>query len=285
MKVFLTGGNGFIGSAVARHLVASGHDIVCLVRETSRLDRIATLPFTRACGDVRDIASFREAMSACDCTVHLAAPGGWEQDEPSLLSQVIEGGARNVLEVASELRDHRIVVVSSTAAIAASDRPVVFDETAAFSVPDMRLHYAVAKHRAEIVARQAYERGVAVIIVNPAEVYGPGDAALVTAGNLIDFATSNPVLVCRGGTCVVHVDDVASGIVAALQHGRPGDSAARRTSARTHRAPRPRSRDTKSSCAFCHTSCGRYPSSASVQSARGALCYPLLVRRQREGPA
>lgn len=223
MKVFLTGGNGFIGSCVARQLVASGYDIVCLLRETSRLDRIAMLPFTRASGDVRDVASLREAMSRCDCTVHLAAPGGWKQDEPSLLSQVIEGGARNVLEVAARLRDHRVVVVSSTAAIAASNRPVVFDERAAFSMPDMKLHYAFAKHRAEIIARQAYERGAPVIIVNPAEVYGPGDTALVTAGNLIDFATSTPVLVCKGGTCVVHVDDVAAGIVAAVERGRPGE--------------------------------------------------------------
>jgi dihydroflavonol-4-reductase len=223
MKVFLTGGNGFIGSVVARQLVASGYDIVCLLRETSRLDRIAMLPFTRASGDVRDVASLREAMSKCDCTVHLAAPGAWEQDEPSLLSQVLEGGARNVLEVAAKLRDHRVVVVSSTAAIAASNRPVVFDERAAFSMPDMKLHYAFAKHRAEIIALEAYERGAPVIIVNPAEVYGPGDTALVTAGNLIDFATSTPVLVCKGGTCVVHVDDVAAGIVAAVERGRPGE--------------------------------------------------------------
>src|ERR1700686_4925725 len=162
MKVLLTGGNGFIGSVVARQLVASGYDIVCLLRESSRLDRIAMLPFTPVIGDVRDIASLREAMSGCDCTVHLAAPGGWEQDEPSLLSQVVEGGARNVLEVAAELRDHRVVVVSSTAAIAASNHPVVFDERAPFSMPDMKLHYAVAKHGAEIIARRAYERGVRV---------------------------------------------------------------------------------------------------------------------------
>jgi dihydroflavonol-4-reductase len=53
-------------------------------------------------------------------------------------------------------------------------------------------------------------------------VYGPNDTALNTAGNLIDIAKSSPVLVCNGGTSVVHVDDVATGIIAALTKGKPG---------------------------------------------------------------
>lgn len=223
MRVFLTGGNGFIGSAVARRLVASGHEIVCLLRETSRLDRLRSLPFTRVAGDVRDPASLRDGMRGCDCTIHLAAPGAWEQDDPSQLRAVVEEGTRHLLAAATERRGHRVVVVSSTAAIAASSRPIVFDERTPFSVPDAALHYAFAKHRAEGIAHEAFERGVPVVVVNPAEVYGPGDTALVTAGNLIDFATATPVLVCRGGTCVVHVDDVAHGIVAAMERGRPGE--------------------------------------------------------------
>ena len=64
---------------------------------------------------------------------------------------------------------------------------------------------------------------MAVVTVNPAEVYGPGDVDLGTARNLIDFATSKPVLVCRGGTSIVHVDDVAAGILRALERGRSGE--------------------------------------------------------------
>ena len=223
MRVFLTGGNGFVGSAVARRLVAEGHDITCLLRETSDVSRIEMLPFTRTAGDVRDVASVREGMRACDCTIHLAAPGSWDEDNPSLLRAVIEEGTRHVLEAAAEHEGHRVVMVSSTAAIAASNHPVVFDERTPFSVPDRALHYAWAKHRAELIAHHAFARGVPVVIVNPAEIYGPGDTGLVTAGNLIDFATSTPVLVCRGGTCIVNVDDVAAGILAALDRGRPGE--------------------------------------------------------------
>lgn len=224
MKVFVTGGNGFIGSKVVRDLVAAGHAVTCLLRKESKTDRIDPYRFERSDGDVRDAASLRAGMTRCDATIHLAAPGGWHADDASSIEQVIVGGAENVLGVAADLRDHRVVMISSSAAINASTTPIVFDETAEFTLKNPRLHYANAKHKAEVVAHRAFERGVPVVIVNPAEVYGPGDSALGTASNLIDFAKSWPVaLVCDGGTGIVHVDDVASGIVAALDRGRPGE--------------------------------------------------------------
>src|SRR5438309_738245 len=177
MRVFVTGGNGFIGSVVVRRLVDSGHRVVCLFRKTSRPDRIIGLPFERAIGDVRDAESLRAPMRTCDATIHLAAPGGWEADEPALAGAVIEGGTRNVLGAAAELRNHRVVLVSSTAAVAASDEPRVFDESSDFHVADGSLVYAHAKHRAELHAREAYERGVPVVVVNPSEVYGPRDTS------------------------------------------------------------------------------------------------------------
>jgi len=223
MRILVTGGNGFIGSTVVRDLVAAGHEVVCLLRPTSNTQRIDDLPIERAVGDVRDLSAVRAAMCGCAATIHLAAPGGWENDDPSVLLQVIEGGTQNVLSAAAERRGHRVVHVSSTAAINGSERPRVFDERTPFTLRDPALHYAHAKHRAEAAAIGASERGVPVVIVNPAEVYGPNDTALGTAGNLVDFVTSTPVLVCRGGTSVIHVADVSAGIIRALQRGRSGE--------------------------------------------------------------
>ncbi|HEY5063086.1 MAG TPA: NAD-dependent epimerase/dehydratase family protein [Gemmatimonadaceae bacterium] len=223
MKVFVTGGNGFIGSVVVRELIARGHDVVCLLRVASRTERIDGLALGRALGDVSDLESIRAAMAGCDCTVHLAAPSSWDGDDAAAVRRVIEGGTYNVLRAAGELADHRVVFVSSTAAVNGANVPRLFDERSEFTLLDPVLRYAHAKHRAEIQAHESFRSGVPVVIVNPAEVYGPGDTGLVTAGNLIDFATSNPVLVCRGGTSIVHVADVAVGIVAALERGRPGE--------------------------------------------------------------
>lgn len=222
-RVLVTGGNGFIGSVVVRRLVETGNDVVCLLRESSRTERIDDLPITRARGDVRDLDSLRAAIAGCDATIHLAAPGSWDADKPALLHDVIERGTQNVLTAVAGVGMHRVVIVSSTAAVNCSTTPRVFDEQASFAVSDRSLHYSHAKHAAERAAMDAHARGVDVVLVNPAEVYGPGDTALGTAANLLDFATSTPVLVCSGGTSIVHVDDVASGILAALSLGQSGE--------------------------------------------------------------
>jgi len=223
LRIFITGGNGFIGSVVVRSLARRGDTVVCLLRKTSRTERIDDVPFERVSGDVGDRETIRAAMESCDATIHLAAPGGWSADDPDLLRRVIEDGTRNILDAAEEIDGHRVVHVSSTAAINASNRPRVFDERSPFTLRDGSLHYAHAKHGAELIAARAHQRGTRVVVVNPAEVYGPGDADLGTSRNLIDFATSQPVLVCRGGTSIVHVDDVAAGIIRALECGRSGE--------------------------------------------------------------
>lgn len=223
MRIFVTGGAGFIGSAVVRSLVQRRHDVVCLVRKTTNLDAIADLDVELSFGDVRDRASILAGMDGCDATIHLAAPGGWDANNRASLFEIIESGTRNVLDVARQQPRHRLIFVSSTAAINGSDRPIVFDETSAFSLSTTNLWYAIAKHRAEELTRAAAASGLDAVIVNPAEVYGPGDVQLGTAGNLIDFATSKPVLICDGGTSVVHVYDVANGTIAALERGRSGE--------------------------------------------------------------
>ncbi|HKW47824.1 MAG TPA: NAD-dependent epimerase/dehydratase family protein [Gemmatimonadaceae bacterium] len=223
MRVFVTGGNGFIGSVVVRQLVRVGHDVVCLLRPSSNTDRIVDVDFGRVIGDVCDVEALRSGMQDCACTIHLAAPGGWSADKPQELDRVITGGTRSVLAVASQLQRHRVVLVSSTAAINGSESPRVFDERSPYTLRDPGLCYAHAKHRAESIALEACARGVDAVIVNPAEVYGPGDVGLNTAGNLLDFARARPVLVCRGGTSIVHVEDVAAGIIGAMELGRTGE--------------------------------------------------------------
>ncbi len=223
MRVFVTGGNGFIGSAVVRILRAEGHQVRCLLRKTSNTDRIDDLDYERAEGDVRDASSVAAGLAGCDAAIHLASLSNWNDIDSPLMSEVVEGGTRNLLEAARPNKT-RVVFVSSALAVNASSDPQSFDETAEWTVADPRLGYSRSKRAAEALCLEAFRRdGTPVVIVNPGEVYGPHDTALITACNLIDFAKSKPVLVCRGGTSIVYVDDVALAIVRALERGKPGE--------------------------------------------------------------
>ena len=220
---FVTGGNGFIGAVVVGKLVEAGWTVRCLLRPSSDTTRIAAWSWERIEGDLRDLSSLRAGMAGCDAVVHLASLSSWSAIHSPLMHEVVVGGTRNVLTAAAERGRPRVVFVSSILAVNGSDQPCVFDESAAFTLTDPTLSYSHCKRAAEELCRESAARGLPVVIVNPAEVYGPNDTGLITARNLIDFARSNPVLVCRGGTGVVHVEDVADAVVRALDRGCPGE--------------------------------------------------------------
>lgn len=219
--VLLIGGGGFIGSAAARQLARAGARLRCLVRPGStNTARLQGLDWERVEGDITDAAAVARAVQGCRAVVHLASPTAWRDIDSPALESTVAAGTANVLDAAKDLR---VVYVSSVVAVDGSEAPQVFDEQSPFTLTDPALRYAHAKHGAEKLCREAAARGVDVVVVNPAETYGPGDTGLITAGSLKDFANSAPVMICTGGTSVVHVDDVAAGVVAALERGRAGE--------------------------------------------------------------
>lgn len=219
MRILVTGGNGFIGSVVVRMLRARGLDVRCLVRRTSRLERIAHLGCDLVIGDLLDLFSLQSAAKGCKAVIHLAGIAKWNLIHSPFMFDVVAGGSLNVLRAAIAAGIERMVYVSSTAALAGTPAPALQNEDSPSPLRLDRYPYARAKHRAEEFCEEYSDR-ISVTIVNPGEVYGPDDIELVTAGNLLDFARSNPVVVCKGGTSVVYVDDVAAGIIAALEKGQ-----------------------------------------------------------------
>lgn len=223
MRVFVTGAGGFIGGVVVRQLLAQGHDARCLLLPGTGAERIADLDWQAVEGDVRDRRVLRDAMAGCNAVVHLAGLSNWRDIDSPLMDAVVVDGTRNLLEAAKAHGGLRTVFISSAIAIGGTQRPEVRDEQSACRMTRGRYRYMRAKRKAEDLCRTAAGDGVPVVIVNPGEVYGPNDVEHVTAGNLVDFANGSPVLVCDGGTAIVHVDDVASGIIAALERGRSGE--------------------------------------------------------------
>ncbi len=220
MRVFVTGGNGFIGSRVVRRLAAGGREVRCLLRETSRTERIDDLDLERHLGDIRDVAGMAEGMAGCEGVIHLASISAWDQIRSPLMREVVVEGTANVLEAARRAGVQRMVFVSSLTAVNGTAEPVLLTEDSPFELPAEPFVYAHAKVEAEALCR---ESGLPVVIVNPCEVWGPGDDQFITAGYARDTLRDWPAMTVSGGTALAHVDDIAAGVVAALDRGRPGE--------------------------------------------------------------
>lgn len=222
--IFITGGNGFIGSRVVRQLINQGYNVRCLLRATSDTTCIDDLPIEWVTGDIRDSASLAAGMQGCDGVIHLASLSNWDDIHSPLMQDMVVEGSRNVLATAQACGNLRTVYVSSIIAVNGTKEPQVQNEASPFTLRNRQTYsYAFAKQAVEAICRELMAAGLPIVIVNPAEVYAAHDYDMVTAGNLVDFAQSNLVFVPTGGTSVVHIDDVAAGIVAAFERGRVGE--------------------------------------------------------------
>jgi dihydroflavonol-4-reductase len=223
VRVFVTGGNGFIGSRVIRRLCERGHDVRCLLRPSASTRRIRGLPFETLLGDMHDRGVLASGLADREACVHMASVSSWDEMARVDIEHSVVGGTRAVVDAARPCASMRMVYVSSAAAINASHAPQVFDEGSPFGLADSGLRYAVAKHVAESVVLDAAAKGLDAVVVNPSETYGPEDDEWVTAGAIRDTLRGWPALAVRGGASVAHVEDVAAGIVAALERGRTGE--------------------------------------------------------------
>jgi dihydroflavonol-4-reductase len=225
MRVLVTGGSGFIGSAVVRRLLHAGHGVVCTVRPTTNQRRLAGLPVETVNADMRDHDSLRHAIRGCDAIIHAASLSHWKDLGSPDLGPIVVEGTRVILEAIAGT-GIRMVYVGSAAALGACSSPnQTRTATSAFNLDPKRFRYAAFKAEATQLCLNAAARGeVEVVVVHPTETYGPGDWEGVTSSTLIEWLRGGLCLVCDGGTSVVHVDDVADGVVSALERGRSGSA-------------------------------------------------------------
>jgi dihydroflavonol-4-reductase len=117
----------------------------------------------------------------------------------------------------------RVVHTSSVAAIGIPRDGRSANENATFDGLSATFSYADSKHRAEAVVLQAVARGLPAVIVNPGAVYGAGDHNLISGSMVLEFARRSVPFVPTGGLCVVDVDAVVQGHLAAAERGCIGE--------------------------------------------------------------
>ena len=209
MRVLVTGASGMLGRVTAQRLVARGNEVTVLQRRPSGL------PCAEVLGDVADPSVTHRAAQGQDAVVHLAAKvdvtGPWAE-----YARINVGGTRNVLAACAAAGVRRLVHVSSPS-VAHAGEPLVGRGADPADPAAARGHYARSKAVAEQEALAADSAALAVLVVRPHLVWGPGDEQLVA--RIVARARAGRLPLIGSGAALIdttYVDDAAAALVAAV---------------------------------------------------------------------
>jgi len=200
VKVYVSGGTGFVGSHVVRELRDRGAE-VCHERV-----------------DLLDREGLARAIQGCDAVVHVAALYSYEAD-PAEIERVNVEGTRTLVEAARHAQVRRFVFTST----AGTCGPVCGRDATEEDDPpswELEVPYKRTKLEAETLAREA-----GAVVVNPTAPIGEGDRKPTPTGRMVAGVAAGRIraYVPTTGLNVVDVRDVARGHALALERGRPGD--------------------------------------------------------------
>ena len=221
--ILVTGASGFLGSALAAALRASGHPVRVLARPSSPRTNLNPADVVYE-GDLRDRTSLAAALKGVRYLFHAAADYRlWARNPEEIQLSNVEG-TRLIMEEALSAGVERIVYTSSVAtlklingALSTEDDPLADGEGIGA--------YKRSKVAAERLVEAMIQRnGLPAVIVNPSTPIGPRDVRPTPTGRIIVEAASGrmPAFVDTGLN-LAHVDDVAAGHIAALERGRIGE--------------------------------------------------------------
>lgn len=227
MRVLVTGGTGFVGSAVVRRFVETGYRVRTLQREARDLPLPPSVQarLETAFGDLTDLTSLRRALAGCSGLVHVAADYRLWHPDPNRVYRVNVEGTRALMHAALDAGVERILYTSSVATLGLPADGGIGDETTPVTLADMVGHYKRSKYLAEETVRKlTAESGLPALIVNPSTTVGPRDRRPTPSGRMIlDAAAGRMPAYVDTGLNIAHVDDVADGHLRAFECGRIGE--------------------------------------------------------------
>ncbi|WP_437290188.1 NAD-dependent epimerase/dehydratase family protein [Sorangium sp. So ce406] len=218
--IFVTGGSGFVGAAIIRAMVSAGHRVRALARSEESARTVSSLGAEPVRGDLDDERSLAAGMRGSTVVVHAAA---------SLTSGVryrdhertnVEG-TRRVLTCARQAKARRFIYVSAASIVIEPGRPTHGDETLPV-VHHRSMPYSATKGLAERIVLEANGSEMSTIAVRPPFIWGEGAPSI---GHIAHAFHEGRFMWIGGGEyaySVCHVDNLASAVARAVDHGLGG---------------------------------------------------------------
>jgi dihydroflavonol-4-reductase len=223
MTTLVTGASGFLGSHVARQLVARGDDVRVLMRASSTNRAIADLSLEYVTGDLRDSVSLDRAMKGAKRVFHVAADYRlWAERSKDIYDSNV-GGTKNLLAAAKRAGVEQLIYTSTVATIAV-DRPRLPNESTDAKLEEMVGHYKRSKWLAEKEVLSAAKNGLPVIVAMPTTPVGPWDWKPTPTGKIIlDFLNGKMPGYVETGLNFVGVEECAVGHLLVAEKGKVGE--------------------------------------------------------------
>jgi len=205
----VTGASGFLGGHVVETLVARGTPVRVLVRETSDTSVLDPLPIERTIGDLDDPSAVREAVEGVERVIHCGGMASdWGPREAFEAANI--QGVAHLVEAALQAGVARVVHVSTTDVYGHPGEPVGEDAP----LVERGWPYGDTKIAGERVARAAAERGLPLVVVRPASIWGPRSPSFVT--EVVDLMRQRLMLTVSGGGTDAGLCYVANAVDALL---------------------------------------------------------------------
>ena len=219
-RVFLTGGSGFVGAAVAARLHERGDEVVALARSDDAARALEGVSSDVAAGDVLDEDALARGMSGCSVLYHVAAINTHCPSDPDMLVRVNVEGTEAAVRAAARAGVPRVVLTSSAASLGEPPGTVGREDTEHRG--SYLSLYERSKHDGERAAFAAARRlGIELVAINPSSVQGPGRSG-GTGKILIAYLNGKLPVFVDTHISIVDIDDCAEGHLLAAERGRPG---------------------------------------------------------------
>ena len=215
MRIFLTGGSGFIGSRLAPLAVNSGHEVTVVTpintpTEKARCEALSGAGIKVVIAPLEDSAVIARELQGKDVVIHLAAAQHEAEQPESYFHRINVEGTRSLLDAAAKAEVRRFVH-GSTIGVYGSAADGSLDEDSPLA-PDNP--YGRTKMAAEKVVRESVAP-LEWTIIRISETYGPGDMRLL---KLFRGVRKGRFPIIGGGQNlhqVIYVDDLSRGLLAA----------------------------------------------------------------------